>query len=99
MYKWWNLINRLETVFIYVSSANPVDIEFRQVAESIKIMEAVQTLGILKNNKNPSLKIKTVKYLYWTSKYPLKAKYQREINSFQLRFDLMEDLFKIQKKH
>ena len=55
MYKWWNLISRLETVFIYVSSANPVDIEFRQVAESIKIMEAVQTLGIFKNNKNPSL--------------------------------------------
>ena len=55
MYKWWNLISRLEPVFIYVSSANPVDIEFRQVAESIKIMEAVQALGILKNNKNPSL--------------------------------------------
>ena len=44
-------------VFIYVMSANPIDIDFRRVVESIKIIEAVQTVGTFKKNKNPLVRI------------------------------------------
>ena len=44
-------------VFIYVMSVNPIHIDFRRVAESIKIIEAVQTVGTFKNNKNPLVRI------------------------------------------